>query len=241
MKKVSIIVYGQNQALQLPVCLQALQKQDYWNREIIYLDNASEDESVELVQSTYPEVEIVALKSSLTEAAAYNLGICLAKGDYVLVVRPNVYLRPDYLGQLVAALDANPALGGVQGKIFQTQRQGGDLIESSRLVLAGWLLTKARQIKCRGEYQEDSGQFDQQRWIFAPCPGASLYRLEVFEQTKQGKHFLDDVFQGELVWLDLAWQARLLGWEFALDPAAMVFAEQPADKDDQGIDEQDYT
>jgi O-antigen biosynthesis protein len=63
--------------------------------EIIIVDNASSDGSVELITSLFPEIKLIANKENLGFGKANNLGIKEAKGDYLLFLNPDTIVRED--------------------------------------------------------------------------------------------------------------------------------------------------
>jgi cellulose synthase/poly-beta-1,6-N-acetylglucosamine synthase-like glycosyltransferase len=66
--------------------------------------------------------------------------------------------------------------------------------------------------------ERDGGPFDEPADVFGASAGAALYRREVFE--KVGRFDADFVAYYED--LDLAWRARLAGWEARYAPASVV-------------------
>src|SRR5262249_16377449 len=89
----------------------------YKNYEIIMVDNASTDASVEFVKSNYPKVKILQLKDNIGFAEANNIGFELSRGDYLFLLNNDTRCDPACLSHLVEALDNDPGLGGAGPKI----------------------------------------------------------------------------------------------------------------------------
>ena len=84
--KFSIIIVSFNTEDFLKKCLTSI-KENVSSRikyEVIVVDNASKDNSVEMVKKEFPEVILITSKQNLGFAKANNLGLKKAKGDYVL-------------------------------------------------------------------------------------------------------------------------------------------------------------
>ena len=84
MPKVSIVVLNWNGKLYLKDCLDSLQKVIYKNLEIIVVDNASIDGSVEFIRKNFPKVKIIKNKKNYGFAKGNNIGFKASKGEYVL-------------------------------------------------------------------------------------------------------------------------------------------------------------
>jgi len=105
------VVVSYNSARCLPACLRSLFEQEPAPARVMVVDNASRDGSADLAAARFPEVEVVRNKRNVGYGAAANQGIAAAIRSglpYVLVMNPDVVLRPDCLATLVAALDAAP-------------------------------------------------------------------------------------------------------------------------------------
>jgi N-acetylglucosaminyl-diphospho-decaprenol L-rhamnosyltransferase len=97
----------------IEVCLQALTNQSGW--EIFVIDNASNDDTAELVRRLSPGVRVVANPENIGFAAAVNQGVRVAQGDLVLILNPDCVANPGALDRLAEAF-ADPnvmALGGM--------------------------------------------------------------------------------------------------------------------------------
>ena len=127
-KDLSVIIVNWNAAEYLPAALDALfAAGDGVDMEVILVDNASTDGSLELVQERYPQVAVIANQVNRGFAAGNNQGMARARGRYILLLNPDTELPPDALTRFLAYMDAHPQTGvagprlqGPSGKI-----QGG--------------------------------------------------------------------------------------------------------------------
>lgn len=101
-KTVSVIVPVYNVEYYLPVCLDSLLIQTYQNLEIILIDDASTDQSSEIIDRyAHQDDRIKVLhKSNGSVSSARNVGIELAMGEYIYFVDPDDYVMPEAIGQM---------------------------------------------------------------------------------------------------------------------------------------------
>ena len=84
MKKVSIIIPMHNSSKYIEECVNSVLQQTYNNIEIIVVDDASEDNCLELLKKYNDNrIKIIELKKNIGAAEARNCGIDAATGDYI--------------------------------------------------------------------------------------------------------------------------------------------------------------
>ena len=86
--------------------------------EIIVVDNASGDGSLELIQKQYPEVICVQADENMGFGRANNLGMTYASGDCILFLNPDTILRNDAIDKLYAYLIEHPDVGACGGNLY---------------------------------------------------------------------------------------------------------------------------
>jgi N-acetylglucosaminyl-diphospho-decaprenol L-rhamnosyltransferase len=79
--------------------------------QIIVVDNASKDQSVELLRSCYPDVELIANASNVGFGRANNQALPLLRGKYVLLLNTDAFVAPDTLRKTVACMETHPDCG----------------------------------------------------------------------------------------------------------------------------------
>lgn len=100
------------------------------NVEIIVIDNASVDHSVEMVQEKFPDVTLIASKENLGFGRANNLGIKIAKGEYILLLNPDTVIQEDTLQKCFNFIENNNDCGAIGVKMIDGK--GNFLPESKR-------------------------------------------------------------------------------------------------------------
>jgi hypothetical protein len=79
--------------------------------EVIVVDNGSSDATVEMVQTEFPNVYLIANEENRGFPAANNQGVAIARGRYVLLLNPDTEVVGDALATMVAFADAHPEVG----------------------------------------------------------------------------------------------------------------------------------
>jgi len=105
---VSVIVLNWNGAAVLPRCLDALQAQTFGDFEVLVLDNASTDGSVDEVELRWPGFRLVQFERNLGFSLANNRGARLARGQWLVFLNNDAFPRPDWLECLLEATLAWP-------------------------------------------------------------------------------------------------------------------------------------
>jgi GT2 family glycosyltransferase/lipopolysaccharide/colanic/teichoic acid biosynthesis glycosyltransferase len=115
----SIIIVNYNVREFLHHALVSLQKAMKGIRgEIIVVDNASDDGSIEMVRRRFPKVHLIANKSNLGFAKANNVGLKIARGRYILLINPDTLVQEDTLQVMIRFFEENPDVGLAGCKIL---------------------------------------------------------------------------------------------------------------------------
>lgn len=86
--------------------------------EVIVIDNASDDGSVEILREKYPWVTLIASEKNLGFGAANNLGLKLSKGKYILLLNPDTIVREDTMGKMINFFESTPDAGMAGCKVL---------------------------------------------------------------------------------------------------------------------------
>jgi GT2 family glycosyltransferase len=219
---VAIVIPSWNSLELLKRCLDSVAAEAI-SAELLVVDNGSRDGTLELLRER--GVEHVSLPRNEGFAAAVNLGAARTAAPLLLALNADTVLEPGAIAALASALEADPALGGVQPRLLQLEADGageGAAVrdpESARLYSAGQALTRDGRAYelCAGEPQ--SGARRERREVFGVCGAACLLRRELFAELggydESYFSFYEDV--------DLNVRAQVAGWRFAYEPEAVVW------------------
>ncbi|MBI6546699.1 MAG: glycosyltransferase family 2 protein [Cyanobacteria bacterium NC_groundwater_1444_Ag_S-0.65um_54_12] len=110
----AVIVVNFNQAPYLARCLASLYvERRQLSLEIIVVDNASSDDSVNLVSERFPEVKLLVNNENRGFAKANNQAINITQARYVLLLNNDTEVLPGSLTELLVFADAHPVAGAV--------------------------------------------------------------------------------------------------------------------------------
>jgi GT2 family glycosyltransferase len=194
-------------------CIQFIEKQtlptNEW--EILVIENEARPDKI-LPDPLPPNTRRIELPDNEGTTGSINRAVAASESRYVMLLNNDIELEPDYLERLVSALDADPALGFVTGKLRRaTQRTHLDGAGDAMLMAGGGYRL--------GHLDADTGQFDRAMPVLAGCGAAVLYRREAFINSGG----LDLEFFAYLDDLDLALRAQLLGFGGLYMPDATAY------------------
>lgn len=78
---------------------------------VVVIDNASTDNSVEVLKTQYPEVVLIENQTNVGFGRANNQGLPYVEGRYVLLLNTDAFVAPDTLTKTLAYMDAHPQCG----------------------------------------------------------------------------------------------------------------------------------
>jgi GT2 family glycosyltransferase len=186
--------------------------------EVLVVDNASSDSSVEAAQKAYPWVRVLRLSENLGYAGGCNAGIRATHQEWVWLLNDDVRIQEGTLQELLAVAQTAPDIAAVQPKIHSQQDQGkfdyaggaGGLIDRY-----GYPFALGR---IGGYLEEDKGQYDTSREIFWASGTACLWRRTALDEIG----LLDEGFFAHMEEIDLAWRAWNAGWRSMSAPQGVV-------------------
>jgi GT2 family glycosyltransferase len=144
--------------------------------EIVVLDNASEDGSVEAVRERFPDVRVIAQPFRAGFGANHNAVIRGTSSRYLFLLNEDTQVPPGTIDHLVAYMDAHPkvAVAGPLIRGFDGRQQGS----AWRLMTIPVQLTWALTLGQRGAV---ASRGDVPKRVEAIAAGATLYRRDALE------------------------------------------------------------
>jgi GT2 family glycosyltransferase len=117
---VSIIILNYNGKKYLEQCINSVLSQSYYDFEIIFIDNASDDGSFEYVQTNFGDPKIKKYKSekNLGFAGGNNFGLQFTSGEYIVLLNNDTVVEKDWLKYLVAAMESDEKVGIAQSLVY---------------------------------------------------------------------------------------------------------------------------
>jgi GT2 family glycosyltransferase len=119
MPDLSIIIVNYNVKEFLLNLLDSLKKAtNNLSHEIIIVDNASDDGSVEIIEEKYPSVKLIKNKKNVGFGTANNQGIKLSQGKYTLLINPDTIVKENIFTKLIQFIESKPDAGMVGCKVL---------------------------------------------------------------------------------------------------------------------------
>lgn len=208
-KKVTVIIPNYNGLAFMEPCLAALERQTCRDFTVLAVDNGSTDGSAEWLREH--DVPSVFLAENTGFSGAVNTGIRASRTPYVILLNNDTEAEPDYVGQLLHAIEQSPRIFSVSPKMIQMYHRelmddAGDMYS-----IMGWAYQ-------RGVGQE-IGRYDRPCHIFSACAGAAIYRREVFEEIG----YFDEMHFAYLEDIDVGYRAKIAGYYNRYCPQAVVY------------------
>ncbi|HUT75058.1 MAG TPA: glycosyltransferase family 2 protein [Armatimonadota bacterium] len=206
---VDVIIPNRNGRAVLPGCLAALEAQTYRGFSTLVVDDASTDDCIARVRCDFPAVGILQLPRGLGFAGAVNSGIRATRAPYVALLNSDAEPAPDWLAELVPAIEQHPEVGWCASKM---------LFPNGLINSAGQVFLPRGHAADIGFGEPERPEFAQPRYVFGACAGAALYRRRML----QAVGLFDDDFFMLAEDVDLSFRAQLAGWRCLYVPGATV-------------------
>jgi GT2 family glycosyltransferase len=117
----SIIIVNYNVKEFLQNLLHSIEKASVnITKEIIIVDNASDDGSVELIKNRFPSVKLIVNNENIGFGRANNQGLKIASGEFMLMINPDAIVSEDTLDKMISFLNENPSAGLAGCKILNS-------------------------------------------------------------------------------------------------------------------------
>lgn len=220
MKKTAVVILNYNGEKMLQQFLPSVIKYTPDDiADVIVADNASTDQSMDILKEQFPSVKTLVLDKNYGFAGGYNRAIAQIDYEYILLLNSDVEATEGYLEPLVEALDKDDALVSVQPKLLAQKAK--DKFEYAGA--AGGFLDKYGYPFCRGRIFEtvesDKHQYDTEIDVLWTTGAAMLVRRK--EYMENGG--LDDRFFAHQEEIDLCWRLASRGYKLRCIPTSILY------------------
>ena len=219
----SVVIVNWNTCDELRDCITSAVAADSGSAEIIVVDNASTDGSVEMLHGEFPDIRLIRNTENLGFARASNQGIEASSGRYVLLLNPDCVVQPGALAELVCFGDAHPEVGifglrilNPDGTVFESCRRFPTLAAGIfRNALLARLFPNNPYIR---EYLMTDWDHSEERDVDWVSGAALVVRRDLFDEIG----LLDERFFMYCEDVDIAYRAKQKGRRVMYCPAASV-------------------
>jgi GT2 family glycosyltransferase len=210
----SIVIPNFNGADHLETCLSSLTALEYSGSsyEVVVVDNASTDRSVELIKERFPQVKIVQTGANLGFAGACNRGAQASSGAVVAFLNNDMRVEPDWLSELVRPLSEQANVAATGGKILSWDGKAIDFVGGTVNFYGHGFQP------LHGRPAEDSAGQEPRPFLFA-CGGAMAIWRDLFLSAGG----FDEDYFAFFEDIDLGWRLWVLGYEVHFVPSAVAY------------------
>ena len=217
MSEITVVIPNYNGMKYLPECMTSLceRQEDAPEYEVLIIDNASADESVEYLEKEWcrksgVRVSLIPMSENTGFCHAVNLGIRKAQSPYVILLNNDTKVEPGFLRGLYDAIREDERIFSVSAKMLMWDKP--ELIDDAgdRYCVLGWAYSRGKG--------RPADKYEKNVSVFSACGGAAIYRRSVFEEIG----YFDENHFAYLEDLDIGYRARIYGYENRYEPAAAV-------------------
>ena len=187
--------------------------------EIIVADNASTDDSCEVLRKEFPAVKQILNKENFGFAGGYNEALRHVQADYFVLLNSDVEVTPQWISPVIEMMEKDPSIAACQPKILSH----ADHASFEYAGAAGGFIDKYGYPFCRGRIfdslERDNGQYDDARQIFWATGACMFVRASAFRNV-QG---FDASFFAHMEEIDLCWRMQNAGGKIWYCPASKVY------------------
>src|SRR6478609_4308275 len=170
---VSVTIVTYNSGRFIKKCLESVLAQRYQRKEIIIVDNASDDGTVDILEQFEDRCRVVYNSENVGFAAAQNQAIALAGGNWILTLNPDVLLLPNFIEALLTAGYIDPKIGTVCGKLL-TMTASFDIPAKPVVDSTGIYFNPMLRHLDRGSQEVDNGHYLNYEYVFGATAAAAL-------------------------------------------------------------------
>ncbi|MBP9818071.1 glycosyltransferase family 2 protein [Candidatus Shapirobacteria bacterium] len=225
----SVIILNYNGGSSLSECLEKLYHQKLsFNVEIIIVDNASSDNSLELskqIKNSNKHVlstKYYALSTNLGFAAGNNYGIRHSSGKYITLINNDCLPESSWLSQLINTIHSDPNIFSVTSKIKKYPETLNQIQNAGSLVFQdgfGRDIGAIVSLDHQQSYEIDNGQFDEPSEVYSGCGAAILFSKKILDTIE----YLNENFFMYYEDTEICERARLAGYQNSYCPTAIVY------------------
>ncbi|GAA3964949.1 glycosyltransferase family 2 protein [Hymenobacter antarcticus] len=204
-----------NSAAVIEACLASVLAQTHADFTVWVVDNASADDTcarVAAVAATDARVRLHRLARNTGFCGGHNYALDRTSSEAVLLVNPDIVLRPNYLARALAVLRADAGIGTVCGLLLQSDGP------NPRIDSTGLEALPDGRFRLR-HHGRRLAETDLRPGLVDGADGAlPLYRRAFIDDLRVEGQFFDERFFAHKEDWDIAWRGRLYGWRTVFEP-----------------------
>lgn len=212
MSKVSVVIPNYNGEKYIKECMDALLKQSEKDFDVIFVDNASEDGSLDEIKhyNKKLKLDLIKLDKNYGFSKAVNEGIKASKAEYVILLNNDTHVGKHFIEELLKAIQEDENIFAAQALMLQYDAP--DKVDSAGDYFCGM------GVAFSVGKDKAASQYNKKKDIFSACAGAAIYRKKVFDEIG----YFPEQFFAYLEDVDTCYRAKLFGYRNIIVPSARV-------------------
>jgi GT2 family glycosyltransferase len=187
--------------------------------EVIVIDNASLDNSRDLLKNEFPSVRTICLEQNLGFSGGYNEGFKQIDSEFVVLLNSDIEVTANWLDPIIAFMENDSAIAACQPKILDYNKKSHFEYAGA----SGGFIDILGYPFCRGRLfqnlEEDKGQYDNSQDVFWASGACLIVRKAVYEKVGG----LEEGFFAHMEEIDLCWRFWNNGYRVAVCPEGSVY------------------
>jgi GT2 family glycosyltransferase len=194
-------------------CLRALSSLDWPadRLELICVENASGDESAELIRSAVPGVTLIESPTNGGFTGGCNLGVAHARGEYIAFLNNDARPDPRWLAAAIEELERDPSVGCVASKVLDWEGERVDYVDGA---MTWFGMGYKREVG-----RKDTGEYEEPKDVLFATGAAMVVRADLYRDVggfdERFFMFYEDV--------DFGWRLNLLGHRVRYVPTSVAY------------------
>lgn len=211
--KSTVVIPNYNGINYIEACLDSLYAGTTKNFEVIIVDNASTDGSLERIKEKFPQVFLIENNENTGFCRAVNQGIEASKTPYVILLNNDTQAGLTFIHELEKVMDKDERLFSAAAKMIS-------MYEKDKIDDAGDFYCALGWAFARGKGKNPK-LFDRDCDIFASCGGAAIYRRALLSPDQVG--LFDENHFAYLEDIDIGYRAKLHGYRNGFAANSIVY------------------
>lgn len=211
--KATIVIPNLNGAGWLRDSIESVYAQTEQDFELIVIDNASTDESLEIARSYRGRPGYTLIENDRNTGFSYavNQGIRLAKGEYVALFNNDAFAEPGWLAELIKTAESDARIFAVSSLMIRHFERHLADDAGDYVTLLGFACKRGDGLRTE-RYQKPCR-------VFSACGGAALYRKSILDEIG----LFDENFFAYYEDVDISWRANSRGYRNVFCPTARCY------------------
>lgn len=219
MEKIAIVILNWNGAQMMRRFLPSVLKYSSDDATVYVADNASTDDSVQMLKEQFPKCKLILLDKNWGFAEGYNKALAQIDAEYYLLLNSDIEVTQDWLKPMLRYMEEHQEVAACQPKLLSEANR--EMFEYAGA--SGGFLDRFGYPFCRGRVfetvEEDRGQYDSAADMLWATGAALFVRARIYKEVGG----LDSRFFAHNEEIDLCWRMRIMGYRIVCLPESHIY------------------